>query len=153
MDEGRAGMLKGGVPLLLRMRLRAAPFVIGLAIAGGGCYQQPEISREKPLGCTSSDASGECPRGFACFGDRVCIPTSCTVKDDRCPVGFACTENRCRPMTGDGGAGADRGADVVTEPPLDGPDAGVAPIDAASTPDTAPRLDSSTAAEGGAGGN
>jgi hypothetical protein len=90
--------------------------VWGALLALGGCYNQPEIPRERPLRC-SSNAPGECPTGFLCVGNRICAPTNCRVDTD-CPEGLTCGARvGCVPLanvTGrlDGGAsdGASAGA-------------------------------------------
>jgi hypothetical protein len=59
-----------------------------------GCYTQPVIPPDKPLSCSNADASGECPKGFACIDRRVCAPTSCE-DDSHCPAGLVCTGRGC----------------------------------------------------------
>jgi hypothetical protein len=81
-------------------------------VAAAGCYQQPEIPRDRPLACASSD-EGECPAGFVCVAGRVCAPRQCAADPD-CPVGLVCSRSACGlPGTaaGDGGVvAADAGA-------------------------------------------
>jgi hypothetical protein len=66
-----------------------------------GCYTQPVIPPDKPLACSNPDAAGECPKGFACIGKRVCAPTSCE-DDPDCPAGLVCTSRGCLLPTMDG---------------------------------------------------
>jgi hypothetical protein len=103
------------------------------------CYQQPELSPQRPLRCTSSQAKGECPKGFACIADRVCAPTSCESNAD-CPQGLACTSRGCV-VPPDGGEGDAAGG--LLPGPVDGSalEAGGAEagFEAAMAPDAPPR--------------
>jgi hypothetical protein len=66
-----------------------------------GCYQQPVIPPDKPLSCAGTDAAGECPKGFACIGNRLCAPISCE-DNSSCPAGLVCTGRGCLLPTMDG---------------------------------------------------
>jgi hypothetical protein len=58
------------------------------------CYQQPAVLPARPLLCASSQAAGECPKGFACIADRVCAPVICERNED-CPATLVCTSRGC----------------------------------------------------------
>ena len=79
------------------------------------CYRQPEIPRDRPLSCTSSDPE-ECPTGFVCVENRICAPAECEASED-CPVGLVCARETCLPpgAVPDGGGDAEADADVVPD--------------------------------------
>ncbi len=86
-----------------------------------GCYQQPEIPRDKPLSCTA-DEPGQCPVGFSCIDKRICASQTCLLAED-CPDGLVCGRNGCAlPGAGDGGID---GGTLGVPPGL--PDGGVFP--------------------------
>jgi hypothetical protein len=111
------------------------------AMVLAACYQQPIISPQRPLSCTSSSDKGECPKGFSCVADRVCAPNSCQDNDD-CPAGLSCTSRGCV-IASDGGARGD-GAIQIPELPDGGgsndagagnSDGGATAVDALALPD------------------
>lgn len=65
-------------------------FAVSLLMA---CYSQPALSPQRPLHCTVSKMSDECPKGYACQGG-LCGPTSCEHTID-CPIGLLCTNRGC----------------------------------------------------------
>jgi hypothetical protein len=104
-----------------------------------GCYQQPEVPRDKPLRCTSADEA-ECPSGFRCIASGVCALINCQTDND-CTQGLICTDQTgCDLPDVDGGsagrtdAGAQGGllpggADALTNPTPDAPKGtGIPPI-------------------------
>jgi hypothetical protein len=104
-----------------------------------GCYQQPPISPQRPLRCTSSTEKDQCPKGYVCVADRVCAPTSCSKNED-CPDGLTCSSRGCVPPP-DGGT-AD-GAEIQIPNTRDGglfssPDRGAIGTDVVSVPPDAP---------------
>jgi hypothetical protein len=66
-----------------------------------GCYEQPVLSPQRPLSCTSSSAENECPKGYHCVLDRVCAADSCDTNAE-CPAGLICTSRGCA-VAPDGG--------------------------------------------------
>jgi hypothetical protein len=111
-----------------------------VALVFSACYQQPALSPQRPLGCTSSEAKGECPKGYSCIANQVCAPDSCKRNED-CPAGLACTNRGCVIPPDGGGNDGSR----IQIPPEAGVDADVTAADAAAFPD-APAL-----ADGGQG--
>jgi hypothetical protein len=121
------------------LSLRSTMVWFPLLVLVAGCYDQPPISRDKPLTCSENKPS-ECPTGFACVGDRICAPRSCNPMTNPCPVGLVCAGSRC--VFPDGGvpegglAGSDAGGsgdggsvvDVAFDFPAV-PDLGAAPAD------------------------
>jgi hypothetical protein len=115
--------------------VHALCFALLLAFAGVtvSCYRQPEIPRDRPLSCSSSDP-GDCPPGFSCLENRICAPEECELAED-CPIGLVCGRNGCAlPGSIDGSdgsaeVGGDAGSDAASN--LDGP----AGPDAPATPD------------------
>jgi hypothetical protein len=90
--------------------------VFALLLVVAGCYDQPEIPRDKPLSCTSPDES-ECPTGFVCVANRVCAPRQCMTEAD-CPVGLVCARSACvvpAPVAADGGVEDGAGAEASVE--------------------------------------
>jgi len=89
------------------VRLVDAMFPWALALAfGASCYSQPGIPRDKPLTCSSGDASNECPVGFVCVADTVCAPRTCRVNED-CPPSLVCNLQRGCVVRPDAGATQD----------------------------------------------
>lgn len=110
-------MIKGGV-----LFPRAIAWLPVVLLATTGCYDQPVISRDKPLTC-AADVPTECPTGFTCVANRFCAPRSCNSMTNPCPVGLVCAGSRCQLPGSDGGAGeVDRGG-IVDGPGGDGPGA------------------------------
>jgi hypothetical protein len=119
------------------VRLLVPTLVAGVLVLFGACYERPKVPPDKPLSCTGTDASGDCPTGFTCIG-QICAPRSC-VADTDCPAGLVCRPQRGCGLPGDDGGVEDGGvipilADGgggVVPPPLDG---SVPPVDAPPTP-------------------
>lgn len=65
-------------------------FAVSLSIA---CYEQPPLSPQRPLHCTVTKDTDDCPKGYACQGG-LCGPTACQHTTD-CPVGLLCTSRGC----------------------------------------------------------
>jgi hypothetical protein len=88
------------------------------------CYQQPRLSRDRPLKCTGADASSDCPVGFSCIAN-VCATRMCRT-DLECPMNMVCGTRGCGLPVADGGTGFRGGADGApadVSPQMSTPDA------------------------------